>query len=198
MGQGKDDFYGAVREVVKSGNSVTLGVAVAIPKRANLYTFNRFADASGKKHQVVIDEDGYLRVLDESGELLWKSGDRYGGSEVFFKRDEQQMQPVSDDRYRWRFLEQRLVVTGNGQIIVPRNKGLFVVGNNRAYTNNTVFAYAWTGVALDEQWRTKESQNYLADYFYDDARKELVMLEVVKKEALMSKGASAITVKKVE
>lgn len=198
IGQGKDDFYGEVREVIKSGNSVKLGNAVAIPKGANLFTFNRFVDTSGRMHQLQIDEDGYLRVFDGSGELLWKSGDRYGGTEVFFKRDEQQMQPVSDDRYRWRFLEQRLVVTENGLIIVPRNKGLFVVGNNRSYTNNTVFAYTWTGVSLDEQWRTKESQNYLADYFMDDRRKELVMLEVVKKEGLFSKGASTITVKKVE
>jgi len=198
IGKGDEDFFGDVREIVKKGNAFSMGAVVKVPQYANVFTFNRFADADGKQHQVILDEDGYLRVLDDSGELLWKSGDRYGGSEVYFKRDEQQMQPLSDDRYRWRFLEQRIVVTDEGLVIVPRNSGLFVVGNNRSYTKNTVYAYAWTGVSLDERWRTKESQNYLADYYYDAQRKELVMLEVVKKEGLFDKGASTITVKKVE
>lgn len=198
IGKDDEDFYGDVREIVKKGNAFTMGAAIKVPQYANVFTFNRFADADGKQYQVILDEDGYLRVLDDSGELLWKSGDRYGGSEVYFKRDEQQMQPISVDRYRWRFLEQRVVVTDKGLVIVPRNSGLFVVGNNRSFTKNTVYAYAWTGVSLDERWRTKESQNYLADYFYEGQRKELVMLEVVKKEGLFDKGASTITIKKVE
>jgi hypothetical protein len=59
-------------------------------------------------------------------------------------------------------------------------------------------AFRWNGAALDEVWHTKESQNYLADYYYDAVLKELVMLEVVKKEGLLDKGASTIAVKKVE
>jgi len=51
---------------------------------------------------------------------------------------------------------------------------------------------------LDELWHTKQSQNYLADYSYDEGTKELVMLEVVKKAGLLDKGASALLIKRVE
>jgi hypothetical protein len=192
------DFYGNVFEVVKKGSAYELVNPIKLPRHGNIYNFNRFTGADGRKLLVLIDSDGYLRVHDEGGELLWTSGDRYGGSALYFKRDEQQMQPISTDRYRWRFLEQRLMVTGQGELIVPRNSGLFSIGNNRAYSRNSIFAFRWNGAALDEVWHTKESQNYLADYYYDAVLKELVMLEVVKKEGLLDKGASTIAVKKVE
>jgi hypothetical protein len=61
-----------------------------------------------------------------------------------------------------------------------------------------VYSFAWNGAALEERWHTKPSQNYLADYAYDEARKELVLLEVVKKPGMFEQGASAISIKKVE
>jgi hypothetical protein len=197
-GRGNDDFYGEVCQMVKKGSIYTMGEPLKLPKYANIFSFNRFTDAVGKFRSLVIDVDGNLRVLDETGEELWRGSDRFGGSEVYFLRDEQQMQSVALDRYRWRFIEQRITVAPNGELIVPRNSGLLAVGNNRAYSKNSLYAFAWNGVALDERWHTKESANYLADYFYDAQRRELVILEQVQKEGLFGKGASSIAIKKVE
>ena len=96
------------------------------------------------------------------------------------------------------FLQQRITVTKGGEVIVPKNDGFLVIGNNRAYSKNSVFAFAWNGVMLDELWHTKQSQNYLADYRYDEGSKELLLLEVVKKAGIIEKGASALFIKKVE
>lgn len=193
-----DDFFGPVSEVVKKGSSYALGAALKLPPYANIFTFNRVKAADGSMLTVVIDRDGNLRVLDAAGKELWQGSDRFGGSEIYFLRDEQQMQPLALDRYRWRFLEQRLTATPSGEIIVPRNGGLMVIGNNRSYSKNNLVAFAWNGATLEERWHTKESANYLADYFYDAERKELVLLEQVQKEGLFSRGASTIVVKKVE
>lgn len=198
IGQEGIDFYGSVSEVQKKNGKYVLVNPLKLPRHGMIYNFNRFVDAAGKKFTVMIDPDSYLRVYDASDELLWTSGDRYGGSEIYFKRDEQRLQPISMDRFRWVYLEQRLIVTDKGEILVPRNTGLFALGNNRSFTKSSVHAYKWNGAALDETWRTKESQNYLADFHYDDKAGDLVQLEVVKKEGLFEKGASTITHKKIE
>jgi len=198
ISSGDADFYGDVREVLKKEDSYTLGSAIKLPKYANLYTFNRFIATDGTARLVVYDLDGNLRVLDDAAQELWKGSDRFGGSEVYFKRDEQHLQPISNDRYRWRFLEPRLTVTKEGEVIAPRNSGMFVLGNARNYSKNILYGLAWNGAGLTERWHSKESPNYLADYYYDAARKELVILEQVQKEGMFSKGASAIAIKKIE
>jgi hypothetical protein len=89
-------------------------------------------------------------------------------------------------------------VTRDGDIVVPKNDGFWVVGNSRSFTKNSVYDFVWNGAVLEERWHTKPSQNYLADYFYDEARKELVVLEVIKKAGMIEKGASAISAKRIQ
>lgn len=196
-GRSSDDYYGNVCQVVKRGNSYTLGEPVKLPKNVNIHAFNRIADTAGKLLTVFIDTDGNLRVADEAGKELWKGNDRFGGSEVYFLKDEQQMQNMALDRYRWRFIEQRITVLPNGEIVMPRNSGNFI-GNSRSYSKNSIYAFVWNGATLDERWHTKERSSYLADYFYDAEHKEMVTLEQVQKEGLFSKGASVILTNKIE
>lgn len=192
------DFYGDVFEVVKKGDSYELTAPMKLPRFGTIYNFNRFKDAGGTPLYVVINEDGYLIVYTVAGEELWRSNDKYGGTESFFKREDLVNIKTTGDPNRWVYLEQRITVTPAGDILVPQNTGFFVLGNNRSYKKNSVYAFAWNGSSLDEKWHTKQSQNYLADYYYDVARKELLLLEVVKKEGLLAKGASMLAIKKVE
>ena len=189
-----DDFYGGVGEVIKTAKGYELRNPFSLPRFGNLYNFNRFADAAGKKHFVVINGDGYLIVSSDSGEELWRSSDRFGGSETSFQRENR----GAGERLRWIFMEQRITVTSSGNIIVPKNSGLFTVGINRAYNKNSLFCLGWNGSLLDEKWHTKEIPSYLADYLYVPEKKELFVLEVVKKESFLNAGASMLSVKKVE
>uniref|UniRef100_A0A831XLB3 VCBS repeat-containing protein n=1 Tax=Geobacter metallireducens TaxID=28232 RepID=A0A831XLB3_GEOME len=197
MGSDKD-YYGDVHELVKTGDRYELKNPVKLPRFGYLYNFNRFRDGAGNSYTVVINEDGYLIVYSAAGEELWRSADKFGGSVTYFKREDLANVRTSGDPFRWIFLEQRITVTPAGEVVVPKNEGMFVIGNNRSYKKSSVYAFAWNGSALDEVWHTKQSQNYLADYVYDAGRKELVALEVVKKEGLMDKGASVVAVKRLE
>ena len=169
-----------------------------LPRFGFLYNFNQFKDPAGALLTVVMNNDGYLIVYDQEGLELWRSNDKFGGSDVSFKRDDINNMRFTGSQYRWVFLDQRLTVTKNGEILVPQNTGAFVVGNQRTYKKSSVFSLAWNGSSLDELWHTKEAQNYLADYFIDDATKELVLLEVTRKEGVKDKGSSVVAVKKVE
>jgi len=193
-----EDFYGALYEVVKTGSSFTTRNPLKLPRFANIYNMNQFPDKDGKNLFVMIHPDGYLTVYDEKGERLWKSSDKFGGSEVAFSREDVQNMSTTGNRYRKRFIEQRITVTESGEIIVPKNEGTFVVGDNRVYDKSSVYAFAWNGASLEELWHTRVSQNYLSDYSYDSEHKELVFLEVVKKAGVMENGATAVVIKRVE
>ena len=192
------DFFGDLHELKKKGALFGISEPLKLPRYANIFNTATFLNKEGKRLFAVLKQDGYLLVFDESGKNLWESSDKYGGSESFFTREDLANMNVTGAQRRKIFLEQRITVTKNGEIIVPKNDGFFVIGNNRSYSKNSVFAFAWNGVALDELWHTKLSQNYLADYRYDEGAKELLMLEVVKKAGIIEKGATALFIKKVE
>ena len=197
-GRGSEDYYGDVRQVVKKGAAYSLGETIKLPKHADIFSFNFFADKDGKQLTAYIDRDRVLHIADEAGKDLWKGADHVGGSETYFLRDEQQIQNISLDRYRWRFIEQRIVISPEGEIIVPQNSGTLSIGNQRSYSKNSVAAFVWNGASLEERWRTAEDPNYLADYFVDTELKELVMLVQTQKEGVFSKGTSVIVTKKIK
>ena len=192
------DFFGDIYELKRKGALFGISEPLKLPRYANIFNTATFLNKEGKRLFAVLKQDGYLLVFDESGKNLWESSDKYGGSESFFTREDLANMNVTGSKRRKIFLEQRITVTKNGEIIVPKNDGFFVIGNNRSYSKNSVFSFAWNGVALDELWHTKLSQNYLADYRYDEGAKELLMLEVVKKAGIIEKGATALYINKVE
>lgn len=192
------DFFDDLYEVKKKDALFGISEPIKLPRYANVFNTAIFQSKEGKRLFAVLKQDGYLLVFDETGKNLWESSDKYGGSESFFTREDLANMQTTGAPRRKSFLEQRITVTKSGEVIVPKNDGFFVIGNNRSYSKNSVFAFAWNGVALDELWHTKQSQNYLADYRYDEGTKELLMLEVVKKAGIIGKGASALFIKKVE
>jgi len=67
-------------------------------------------------------------------------------------------------------------------------------GAIRSYSRNSVIKLSWNGTELKEKQRTEQSQNYLADFSYDDRTKELMLLEVEpKKEAWGERGSRIVT-----
>jgi len=193
-----DDFYGDMYELVKKGNSFSTNNPVKLPRFGTIFNVAMLKGKDGNPLFVELHPDGYLTVYDEKGENLWRSSDKFGGSEAYFTREDPQNMRVTGSRDRKIFLEQRMVVTKDGTIIVPKNEGTFVIGDSRSFNKNSIYAFAWNGATLDELWHTKPSQNYLSDFLYDEGQKELVLLEVVKKAGIFEKGASAIAIKRVE
>jgi hypothetical protein len=194
----EDDYYGGLYEVLKKGNTFKYDNQLKLPRLANIFNTNQIAGRKGEPLFIVIHPDNYLLVYDDKGELLWKSSDKFGGSETFFSRDDSQNQRVTGSKLRRSFLEQRITVTRSGVIIIPKNEGFFIVGDSRSFTKNSIYAFRWNGASLDELWHTRLSQNYLSDYLYDESKKELLLAEVVKKEGMIDKGATAISIKRVE
>jgi len=193
-----DDFYGDVLEVTRSGNRIIINKHIKMPRFGTIYSFNQFRDSDGKTLTMVINPDNYLIVYDQQLKELWRSNDIFGGSELYFQKEDAANVRISGDKYRWIFMNQRILVSGKGQILVGKNDGFWVLGNARSYKRGAVYCLSWNGSSLEEKWRTRETQNYMPDYFYDDARNELLMLQTVQRPSVASRGASSLSIKKVE
>jgi len=189
-----EDFYGDLYEITETGGVIEKKNAIKMPRYGNVYNYATVAGPDGKSYPVVYSPDGYLVVYSAQGEEIWRSSEKFGGSETFFQRDNSSNARDINERVRWRFLDQRIVVTKDGQLVVPQNAGFFVIGNNRSYSKYSLVSFTWTGASLEERWRTKQNQNYLADFFYKPASRELVLLEVVQKEGVFTSGGSTVRV----
>jgi hypothetical protein len=196
---GRDaDFYGDIAEATRAGSTVTLKNPVKMPRYGNLYSLNQFRDREGNTFTVVINPDNYLVVYDQNLKELWRSNDKFGGSELYFQKDDADPR-VTGDKFRSIFMNQRVQVTGKGEVLVGKNEGFWVLGDARSYKKGAVYNMVWNGSSLEEKWRTRDTQNYMPDYFYDEGRNELLILQTVQRPGVMGgRGASALAIKKVE
>ncbi|MGB9082339.1 MAG: hypothetical protein WCD00_13655, partial [Desulfuromonadaceae bacterium] len=137
-------------------------------------------------------------VYDQQLNELWRSNDKFGGSELYFQKEDDSNLRVSGDKFRWIFMNQRIQVSSKGEILVGKNEGFWVLGNARSYKRGAVYCLVWNGSSLEEKWRTRETQNYMPDYLFDEARNELLILQTVQRPGIASRGASSLSIKKVE
>lgn len=186
---------GDIYELAKNGDNFTAKNPLKLPLFANLYNFNRFVDPKGKRFFVVSHPDGYLLVYSHDKKQLWKSRDKFGGSETLVcnsKAVDASSPIVSACKFS---PPQRLLVASGGEVIVSRNTGMTVNGAIRNYSKNNVVKLVWNGTALEEKQRTEQSQNYLADFSYEDRSRQLMLLEVEpKREAWGERGSRVVAI----
>ena len=194
----KGEYQEDVAELVKNGIRFETRKNRALPRHGTIFNFSRYNDASGSEKWAVLDEDGYLIVYAADGNELWKSSDKFGGSDSYFNYDSVAQLRSKGDKYRWNFLEQRITALADGTLILPRNEGIFSIGNNRSYSKHTLFGLAWNGAMYREAWHTRQSPSYLADYAFDTTTREVVLLEVVQKAGLVGAGKTAISINKLD
>lgn len=193
------ELFDGVAQLVHTASGFQAANRSKLPRYGSVFNFNRFTDASGQNLDLVLSAEGHLIVSSPEGAELWRSSESFGGSESFFLRESpSQLKARGGDQYDWTFLEQRTVMTPDGKLLVPHNEGILTVGNNRSYTKHTLHALTWSGSLFRELWHTRQEPSYLADFAYDPAAAEVVMLEVVQKEGMFSKGKSVVSVKKLE
>jgi hypothetical protein len=183
-------LIGPVFELAKRGDRFEAENPLQLPRYGNLYNFNRFGGATGVQNLVVSHPDGYLLVYASDGRQLWKSRDKFGGSESIAcgSGGEEAGAPGGCALSR----PQRLLVVRGGDIIVPRNSGQN--GTEGHYTKHNVLVLSWDGHSLREKWRTGLSQHYLTDFSFDESTRELLLLEVEPQaDASGDRGSTVVT-----
>ena len=142
---------------------------------------------AGEETLVAIDRDNRIVIASPSGEALWISGDKYGGSTLYVngeKTDQgQEENPI--------YLPTRILVRnstedkGKSQVIAVNNHEIMNMHwNRRDFTNAQIEAFAWDGVGLAPAWSTRKMSGIIRDFqiadFDGDGRQELVIALVTK------------------
>ena len=192
------EYQYEIAELTKTGRSFGTQNNRTLPRQGNIFNYSRFPDAAGGEKWIVLNEDGYLIIYAADGSELWKSSDQYGGSTTYFNYESVAQLRARGYKSRWNFLEQRITALPDGTLIIPRNEGGISIGNNRSYNKHSLFGLQWSGSLLKEAWHTRQTPSYLADYAYDPATREVLLLEVVQKAGLFGSGRTVISINKLD
>jgi len=147
---------------------------------------------AGDETLVAIDRDNHIVIASPSGEILWTSGDKYGGSTLYVNGEKtdkgQEENPI--------YLPTRILVRnspedkGKSQVIAVNNHEIMNMRwNRRDFTNAHIEAFAWDGVGLAPAWSTRKMNGFIRDVqvadFDDDGRQELVIALVTKSGSIV-------------
>lgn len=194
----KKAFSGDVYRAERKGTEIQPGEAVKLPAEANIYNFSQFVAKNGKIYTVLLFSDNRIGVYDHQLREIWRSTDKYGGSELFMEKSDVTMPANADQGAPRLYLNQKLQVSAAGDVLVGKNDAMPLLGKTWNHSNGAVFCLAWTGESLEPKWRTRQTEYYMPDYVLDESRKELLQLQIVSRPFLFSKGTTVLTIKKVE
>jgi len=199
-------FEGPVRQYLWQGNRYAPGTAVLLPKQFN--TIYGFAladlDGEGSPKTLVLDQLDYLRVYDKGGAEIYRSSDRYGGSELVLEYDpsragENPRSGIQPNRLiiQGRMYFQDILGDGKKQLVLPRNTpSTGYVFHTRLYDKGKIFGLSWDGIGMQAVWETRELSGYVADFALVDpegtGNRKLVLLVVQTNLLGMARQRSSV------
>ena len=138
---------------------------------------------------VAFNENDYIRVLNSNAGSVWKSHDKYGGSNSFFVIETRD--PYDDDKTQFFPTRIQLADTnkdGRLEVITAANLDDSIVSGvlskYRNFKKSHVESLNWDGFALSTYWKTRPTAGRVADFqvadMDNDGIKELVIGQVSK------------------
>lgn len=186
QGQGEQQFFGGVFNAELLNGKMIKGKEINLPRYANIYNFSYITTKNNECITIVIDENGYIIAYDVNNKLIWKSGERFGGTELSYQVKDLNNLSVAGRDFRVFFVDKRIYVLTNNNILVVKNDGGSVFGDLRTYKKGYIASYEWIGSEFAEVWKTNDSNYYISDYFFDNKEKELYELKIKQRQEIMN------------
>ena len=149
---------------------------------------------SGEETLVTFNRNSQILITSPTGALLWKSGDRYGGSNLFIAGEIQDAGQTRNPIY----LPMRILVRKStsmeeeirSEVIAVKNKEVMNSRwERRDFTSAHIEAFTWDGVGLAPIWSTRKMDGFIRDIqvadFDADGREELIIALVTKSGSVM-------------
>jgi TolB-like protein len=182
-------YRGGLYEMQWDGGAYVPGSPIITPREQVNVLGVALGDVlnAGEETLVAIDRDNHIVIASPSGEALWISGDKYGGSTLYVNGEitdqGQEENPI--------YLPTRILVRkstedkGKSQVIAVNNHEIMDMHwNRRDFTSAQIEAFAWDGVGLAPAWSTRKMTGIIRDVqiadFDGDGRQELVIALATK------------------
>ncbi|MBI4536459.1 MAG: hypothetical protein HY712_00715 [candidate division NC10 bacterium] len=170
-----EPFRGDVREYTWQGKAYVPGqAAVRLPKEHKLLYGFAVADLDGDgvEEILVLDQQDRLSIYDRGGTEVYRTTDRYGGSETvveYYPRGtaphtRSGLEPIRI-MVQGRIMVHDIFGDGKRSIVLPQNTASTgYMFRTRLYNKGKVFGIAWDGVGVLPMWESREFPGYLADF----------------------------------
>ena len=191
-----DLFFPGVYELAWSNGSYEPKDKVSLPKATGIFGFAT-GDVmnNGNESVVAFGEDDRLRVFSPNGEKIWKSDERFGGSNNYLLQT-----PDSGKRV---FLSQRVLITdlnidGNYEVTVVKNHSTtgHLFKQSVVYDGAKIVSLFWDGLGLALNWSTRKVSGYFSDIAIgdidNDGKPEIAAVIQSNPGSLFKKTKSAI------
>lgn len=191
-----DLFFPGIYELAWSNGSYESKDKISLPKSTDIFGFAT-GDVmnNGNVSVVAFGKDDRLRVFSHSGEKIWKSDERFGGSNNYLLKT-----PDSDKRV---FLSQRVFITdlnrdGNYEVTVVKNHSTtgHLFRQSVVYNGARIVSLFWDGLGLTLNWSTRKVSGYFSDIAIgdidNDGKPEIAAVVQNNQGSFLKKTKSAI------
>jgi len=198
LGRLDRDFDGPFLRLEMKGDKLVAGEPLVVPDGLELFGFGAFTAPNGEQLFAQLNFLDNLKVVRPSGETIWSSEERFGGGEAYIERKDPDRNPAEGPTTRNAYMQKRLEIGPNGELLVPVNEGSRLLRGARSFNRSHIRGVVWNGFSLQELWRTQPQEAYLADYKLADAdndgKLELVQALVFSRDGFGSKARSALAI----
>lgn len=166
------------------------------PWGVNIFSLQPFLDQQGEKRFAEIDSNDRIRILTPDGDKLWESSKNYGGSGVFFSREDST--GGADFATTPTYIKPRMAVMEDGTLLAPLNEGWRYSESLQSFGPGQVVALRWDGISMIELWHSEPQAGSLIDFQYadidNDGKSELAELIHFSRAGLLNKGRAGLRV----
>ncbi len=191
-GMSTDPFAGEIFEMAWQDADYVPENKILPPKRANLMGFT-FGNAMNTGQDVVVayDQNDFIRIIQPSGEIVWNSSERYGGSTLNFL-----LPKTEPDSENYLYLPMCIHIRdfdgdGKYEVIAAINYDVTkrLLERFRKFTNSQIEVLSWDGLGLSRVWQTRKISGHIRDFeigdFNNDGNAELVAAVIMKEGSMV-------------
>jgi TolB-like protein len=183
-------FYGSTFEFIWKDGTPRAAAEFPLPSGVSPFGSSS-SDIDGDRREEYIafsrgtlGLDYHLHVLSNTGRILWKDTQSFGGEPNSFTR--RVLADVADTEEPIPLRVYCADITGDGrtEILLPRNtkKSTGLLSRMASYNQGEMLCLHWDGSSLVQNWSSREQDGYISDFLITDidgdGNQELIILSV--------------------
>lgn len=189
----------------RDGDNFAKGERLRLPAKANVFNFiqGNIADKNTVQTLVLSPETEYLLLFDEDGQEIWRSEDKFGGTDTHMVVPESSR---GNEEERWIHFAPPVFLSdidddGLQEVAICKNRSSVgrLLSKVKMFSSGKLHFLAWNRVALATKWETKKMPGPITGYCLkdvdNDGNNELVMAVVLRSKSISGRsGRSQVVI----